>query len=231
MWPMPRSGNSIMASWSPAFFTPRYDLPIIPVNINCQGPPLTPFAPCVDIWPGPAQGLRSGARAHRAGGYRRNIPLAGHPGFRQDQRGLGPGIPGAVGRQRPRSLLAYTDEQTYFDAGQGWLLRFAPISRSLERRGLYRQSSLLPADPGFSRWAVLSDSQSGGAGLMAHFIWRVLRQPAGRATRPAGPDGENACCGGHAGGVFPDGMRSRAVRCEDFRIGAGKFGYGFLNSA
>jgi len=26
-----------------SFLTPRYDLPIIPVNINCQGPPLTPL--------------------------------------------------------------------------------------------------------------------------------------------------------------------------------------------
>jgi 2,3-dihydroxyphenylpropionate 1,2-dioxygenase len=25
------------------FLTPRYDLPIVPVNINCQGPPLTPL--------------------------------------------------------------------------------------------------------------------------------------------------------------------------------------------
>ncbi|MBT5031941.1 MAG: extradiol ring-cleavage dioxygenase, partial [Proteobacteria bacterium] len=25
------------------FLTPNYDLPIIPVNINCQGPPLTPL--------------------------------------------------------------------------------------------------------------------------------------------------------------------------------------------
>ena len=25
------------------FLTPNYDLPIIPVNINCQGPPLTPM--------------------------------------------------------------------------------------------------------------------------------------------------------------------------------------------
>ncbi len=27
------------------FLTPRFDLPIIPVNINCQGPPLTPLHP------------------------------------------------------------------------------------------------------------------------------------------------------------------------------------------
>ena len=26
------------------FLTPRYDVPVIPVNINCQGPPLTPLA-------------------------------------------------------------------------------------------------------------------------------------------------------------------------------------------
>ena len=26
------------------FMTPRYDLPVIPVNVNCQGPPLTPLA-------------------------------------------------------------------------------------------------------------------------------------------------------------------------------------------
>src|SRR5947207_124341 len=25
------------------FLTPRYDLPVIPANINCQGPPLTPL--------------------------------------------------------------------------------------------------------------------------------------------------------------------------------------------
>jgi aromatic ring-opening dioxygenase catalytic subunit (LigB family) len=25
------------------FLTPRYDLPVIPVNVNCQGPPLTPL--------------------------------------------------------------------------------------------------------------------------------------------------------------------------------------------
>ena len=25
------------------FLTPKFDLPVIPVNINCQGPPLTPL--------------------------------------------------------------------------------------------------------------------------------------------------------------------------------------------
>ena len=29
------------------FLTPRYDLPVIPVNVNCQGPPLTPLPPSI----------------------------------------------------------------------------------------------------------------------------------------------------------------------------------------
>jgi aromatic ring-opening dioxygenase catalytic subunit (LigB family) len=32
-----------------SFLTPRYDLPVIPVNINCQGPPLTPLHRAYDF--------------------------------------------------------------------------------------------------------------------------------------------------------------------------------------
>jgi aromatic ring-opening dioxygenase catalytic subunit (LigB family) len=31
------------------FLTPRYDLPVIPVNINCQGPPLIPLKRCYEF--------------------------------------------------------------------------------------------------------------------------------------------------------------------------------------
>jgi 2,3-dihydroxyphenylpropionate 1,2-dioxygenase len=31
------------------FLTPRYDIPIIPVNINCQGPPLIPLHRCYEF--------------------------------------------------------------------------------------------------------------------------------------------------------------------------------------
>ena len=31
------------------FLTPRYDLPVIPVNINCQGPPLIPLQRCYEF--------------------------------------------------------------------------------------------------------------------------------------------------------------------------------------
>ena len=32
-----------------SFLTPRYDLPIVPVNINCQGPPLIPLKRCYEF--------------------------------------------------------------------------------------------------------------------------------------------------------------------------------------
>ena len=32
-----------------SFLTPRYDLAVIPVNINCQGPPLIPLARCYEF--------------------------------------------------------------------------------------------------------------------------------------------------------------------------------------
>src|SRR5258707_12779396 len=32
-----------------SFLTPRYDLPVIPVNINCQGPPLIPLKRCYEF--------------------------------------------------------------------------------------------------------------------------------------------------------------------------------------
>ncbi len=31
------------------FLTPRYELPVIPVNINCQGPPLIPLKRCYEF--------------------------------------------------------------------------------------------------------------------------------------------------------------------------------------
>jgi 2,3-dihydroxyphenylpropionate 1,2-dioxygenase len=31
------------------FLTPEYDIPVIPVNVNCQGPPLTPLARAYDF--------------------------------------------------------------------------------------------------------------------------------------------------------------------------------------
>jgi aromatic ring-opening dioxygenase catalytic subunit (LigB family) len=101
------------------FLTPRYDLPIIPANINCQGPPLTPLA-----------------RAHAFGRALRNaadqqperIALVGTGGISH-----WPATPdsGKINEAWDREFLArwcenrverlidYTDADTYRDGGQG----------------------------------------------------------------------------------------------------------------
>ena len=81
------------------FLTPRYDLPVVPVNINCQGPPLTPPAPGLAIRSSSAPRLRRATRAHRAGRYGRSIALAGHARLRRHQRSLGPSIPRPLHQQ------------------------------------------------------------------------------------------------------------------------------------
>ena len=72
------------------FLTPRYDLPVIPVNINCQGPPLTPLHQGVGVRRGAAAGRRRGTRARRHHRDRWHLALARHARFGEDQRGLGP---------------------------------------------------------------------------------------------------------------------------------------------
>ncbi|MEC7490915.1 MAG: extradiol ring-cleavage dioxygenase [Pseudomonadota bacterium] len=101
------------------FLTPRYDLPVVPVNINCQGPPLTPL--------------------HRAWAFGRalrracddspeNIAVVGTGGISH-----WPATPdsGRINEVWDRefldrfihndreALLSYTDEDTYRDGGQG----------------------------------------------------------------------------------------------------------------
>ena len=82
------------------FLTPDYDLDVIPININCQGPPLTPLHRAWKF----GQALRAAcdarARKDRAGRHRRRVSLAGNARFRKDQRGMGQGIPRPVRRQR-----------------------------------------------------------------------------------------------------------------------------------
>ena len=101
------------------FLTPRYDLPVIPVNINCQGPPLTPL--------------------HRAWAFGRALRRAcEHVPERLALVGTGgishwPATPDSgrineawdrdfldrLMRNDKDALLDYTDEDTYRDAGQG----------------------------------------------------------------------------------------------------------------
>ncbi len=101
------------------FLTPRYDLPVIPVNINCQGPPLTPL--------------------HRAYGFGRalrracdeqpeRIALVGTGGISHWPCTPDSGVINEAWdrefldrfiNSRKDELLSYSDEDTLRDAGQG----------------------------------------------------------------------------------------------------------------
>ena len=101
------------------FLTPRFDLPVIPVNINCQGPPLTPLHRAWAF----GEALR---RACDAAPER--IALVGTGGISH-----WPATPDSGKINEPwdrdflerwslndrAALLRYTDEATYREAGQG----------------------------------------------------------------------------------------------------------------
>jgi 2,3-dihydroxyphenylpropionate 1,2-dioxygenase len=101
------------------FMTPRYDLPVIPVNVNCQGPPLTPLARAYEF----GRALRRACDAQPE-----RIALIGTGGISH-----WPATPdsGVINEAWDREFLArflandraaltsYTDEETLRDAGQG----------------------------------------------------------------------------------------------------------------
>lgn len=101
------------------FLTPRYDLPVIPVNVNCQGPPLTPLKRAYEF----GRALRRACDAQPE-----RIALVGTGGISH-----WPATPdsGTINEAWDREFLArflandraaltsYTDEETLRDAGQG----------------------------------------------------------------------------------------------------------------
>lgn len=101
------------------FLTPNYDLPIIPVNINCQGPPLTPLHRAWEF----------GAALRRAcDKVPEKVALVGTGGISH-----WPATPDSgkineawdmefldrLMRNDKDALLSYNDEETYLEAGQG----------------------------------------------------------------------------------------------------------------
>jgi aromatic ring-opening dioxygenase catalytic subunit (LigB family) len=101
------------------FLTPRYDLPVIPVNINCQGPPLIPLKRCYGF----GRALRRACAA-----VPKRIAVIGTGGISH-----WPATPDSgrineawdrefldrfIGNRR-EELLAYKDAQTWREAGQG----------------------------------------------------------------------------------------------------------------
>lgn len=101
------------------FLTPNYDLPIIPVNINCQGPPLTPlhrawaFGEAIrracDSVPEKIAVVGTGGISHWPA-----TPDSGKINEEWDREFLD-----RLMRQDKEALLSYTNEETYRDGGQG----------------------------------------------------------------------------------------------------------------
>ena len=101
------------------FLTPRYDLPVIPANINCQGPPLTPLKRAWKF----GEALRKACDAQPE-----RIALIGTGGLSH-----WPCTPdsGKINEAWDREFLerwtrddyqamtSYSDEETYREAGQG----------------------------------------------------------------------------------------------------------------
>jgi 2,3-dihydroxyphenylpropionate 1,2-dioxygenase len=101
------------------FLTPQFDLPVIPVNINCQGPPLTPLA---RVWAF-GEALRSACDQQPeriavvgTGGISHwpATPDSGKINEAWDRQFLD-----RLMRGDKQALLAYTDPDVYRDAGQG----------------------------------------------------------------------------------------------------------------
>lgn len=101
------------------FLTPNYDLPIIPVNINCQGPPLTPlhrawaFGEAIrracDSVPEKVAVVGTGGISHWPA-----TPDSGKINEAWDREFLD-----RLLRGDKDAMLSYTDEETYRDGGQG----------------------------------------------------------------------------------------------------------------
>ena len=120
-----------------SFLTPRFDRPVIPVNINCQGPPLTPLHRAWAL----GEALRRAADL-----VPERIAMVGTGGISH-----WPATPdsGKINEDWDReflrrwqandkqALLSYTDEATYRDAGQGGfeIRTFISIAAAAQGRG------------------------------------------------------------------------------------------------
>jgi 2,3-dihydroxyphenylpropionate 1,2-dioxygenase len=128
------------------FLTPRFDVPVVPANINCQGPPLTPLPRAWAF----GEALRRAADA-----VPERIALVGTGGISH-----WPATPdsGKINETWDRefldrwtrndrvALLGYGDAQTYRDAGQGGfeIRTFIAVAAAARGRGELRHYAPIP---------------------------------------------------------------------------------------
>ena len=119
------------------FLTPKFDLPVIPVNINCQGPPLTPLT---RAWAFGEALRRAADRAPQrlavvgTGGISHwpATPDSGKINEAWDRELLDRWV-----RNDKAALLSYSDTDTYRDAGQGGfeIRTFISVAAAARGRG------------------------------------------------------------------------------------------------
>ena len=129
-----------------SFLTPKYDLPVIPANINCQGPPLAPLhrawafgealRRAVDSVPQRIAVIGTGGISHWPA-----TPDSGKINEAWDREFLDRWV-----RNDKHALLSYTDEAIYRDAGQGGfeIRTFISIAAAAKGRGVLQHYAAIP---------------------------------------------------------------------------------------
>ena len=128
------------------FLTPAYDLPVVPVNINCQGPPLTPLHRAWAF----GEALRRAADA-----VPERIAIVGTGGITHWPATPDSGKINAAwdheflarwSRNDRAALLSYSDAECYRDAGQGAfeIRTFIAIAAAARGAGTIRHSQPIP---------------------------------------------------------------------------------------
>lgn len=129
-----------------SFLTPKFDLAVIPVNINCQGPPLTPLhrawafgealRRAADIVPQRIALVGTGGISHWPA-----TPDSGKINEAWDREFLDRWV-----RNDKQAMLSYSDEQTYRDAGQGGfeIRTFISIAAAARGRGNLQHYAPIP---------------------------------------------------------------------------------------
>jgi 2,3-dihydroxyphenylpropionate 1,2-dioxygenase len=129
-----------------SFLTPGYDLPIVPVNINCQGPPLTPLhrawafgealRRAADRVPQRLAVIGTGGISHWPA-----TPDSGKINEAWDRQLLDRWV-----RNDKAALLSYSDPDTYRDAGQGGfeIRTFISVAAAARGRGQLQHYTPIP---------------------------------------------------------------------------------------
>lgn len=129
-----------------SFLTPHFDLPIVPVNINCQGPPLTPLhrawafgealRRACDAVPQRIAVVGTGGISHWPA-----TPDSGKINEAWDRELLDRWV-----RNDKHALLSYSDQETYREAGQGGfeIRTFISIAAAAKGRGQLQYYAPIP---------------------------------------------------------------------------------------